>query len=100
MSDPYARALSALEYLLTPDLNPVARGALDEVQDAVLEAQALHAALMEELRILRAKPAPEWAELDNASRPPSTGIESHKDGIDLLAVLHLLPEEPLTIDLK
>ena len=28
MSDPYARALSAIDYLFTPDLGPVARNAM------------------------------------------------------------------------
>ena len=41
MSDPYARALSAIEYLFARDLEmgPVARGALDEVRDAVEEVE-------------------------------------------------------------
>ena len=103
MSDPYARALSAIGYLFVPDLDPVARGALDEVRDAVLEAQARHAALLEELRLLRTTRTPERvavATLGNSAPQMSGEAKPDEHGTDLLAVLDLLPDEPLPISRK
>jgi hypothetical protein len=103
MSDPYARALSAIDYLFVPDLDPVARGALDEVRDAVLEARARYAAAMEELRLLKTTRTPEPVTidtLDNSAPRMSGEAKPHENGTALLAALDLLPEEPISIGRK
>jgi hypothetical protein len=100
MSDPYTRALSALEALFSPDLDPVAVGVWQEAREAIWEAQGQHAALAKELRALKEIVAPETASdgsMNVFKAVESDAKEPNTDSAALLETLHLLPDEPLPI---
>ena len=103
MSDPYARALSAIEALFSPDLGPVALEAWREAREAIWDAQDRHAALTEELRALREAMEPTTVTEDTRNVFEADGRDANEpdmNGIELLETLHLLPDEPLPIQSK
>ena len=101
MSDPHARALTALEQLYAPTMDPVALCVWQTAQEAMLEAQSRHAALMAELRLLRNTIAVGGSRNESADVPliglGDEDAQQPSEEADPLQVLRLVPEDPLFI---
>lgn len=83
--DPLTRALDALQYLHTPEMDAVALAAWQEVRDAILAAQTQRRAAIAALE----EPASGEGEA-KASAAPGRQVES-----ELLQELELYPDQPL-----
>lgn len=82
--EPLTRALDALQYLYTPEMDGVALAAWQEVRDAILEAQAQHRTAIAALE----EPA------SGEGEAKASAVPGGQAASELLQELELYPDQP------